>query len=257
MPTISLARARAELIAAGITGPHQSHSRDNVVKKIRSLLGPEPDETFGISDLGAYGDSEVLGFLADITGCWRDVQDCEGYDQIDPDKTIEGIVAMGNLVRDAAIRGATLVCATGHPTGMLECYMRIVQSFRRAGGKVLRPREREDIPWKGSKIRQITYVGGVGMWSDWGNLLHTHSAHPMEAMLTGTTWPDLVLGDHGFAGAAIERGIPTIAIMDINDIAFAIASARGHDVTLVPLDDNRPPAFYEPVWTLVEEILEG
>jgi hypothetical protein len=140
---------------------------------------------------------------------------------------------------------------------MLECYMRIVDVFRSAGGKVLQPREREDIQWKGSKVRQITYVGGVGSLSDWGNLLHTHSEKPMLAILDDPAWPDLVLGDHGFAGVAMEAGLPTIAALDINDIALAIAAARKPDVTVVPLDDNRPPAYYEPVWQLVERIVLG
>jgi hypothetical protein len=67
----------------------------------------------------------------------------------------------------------------------------------------------------------------------------------------------MVLGDHGFAGAAIARGIPTIAIMDINDHALAIAAAEGKDVTVIPLDDNRPPRTYEPASLLYERVLEG
>src|SRR5918999_177910 len=99
MPTISLARARAELIAAGITGPHQSHSRANVVAKIRSLLTDEPAETFGLSDLGGLTESEALGIVADLTGCWRDIEECEGFDEIDPDKTVQGIITMGEVLR--------------------------------------------------------------------------------------------------------------------------------------------------------------
>ncbi|MEA2497886.1 MAG: hypothetical protein QOH26_291, partial [Actinomycetota bacterium] len=104
---------------------------------------------------------------------------------------------------------------------------------------------------------EIRYVGGVGCLADWGNLKHTHSAHAMEALLEISEWPDLVLGDHGFAGAAIERDIPTIAVMDINDPALAIAWGEGKDVTIIPMDDNRPPHLYEPSWRLFEQILAG
>jgi hypothetical protein len=55
---------------------------------------------------------------------------------------------------------------------------------------------------------------------------------------------DLVVADHGFAGAAIVRGIPTVAIMDTNDPALAVVTLRGADLTVVPMDDNRPLGSY-------------
>ena len=35
--------------------------------------------------------------------------------------------------------------------------------------------------------------------------------------------PDLVVADHGFAGEAINRDIPTVAVMDTNDPGLAVA----------------------------------
>jgi hypothetical protein len=55
---------------------------------------------------------------------------------------------------------------------------------------------------------------------------------------------DLVVADHGFAGAAIASGIPTVAVMDTNDPALAVAARRGADLTIVPMDDNRPQNSY-------------
>jgi hypothetical protein len=254
---MTTSEARAELLRAGITGPNQSHSRRNVVGKIHGLLGAEPEETFGISDLGTYTHEEVLGFMSELTGCWSDLGDCEGYDQIDPDKTMEGIERAGHRLAEGAAKGETLLCATGHPTGLLEHHIHVVEAYRRAGGKVLRLREAENLMIRRGKHREIRYVDSVGCLADWGNLQHTHSSAPMEAVLEGGQWPDLVLGDHGFAGAAIERGIPTIAVMDINDIALAIAAAQGRDVIIIPMDDNRLPYSYEPSWQLISQIIEG
>jgi hypothetical protein len=45
--------------------------------------------------------------------------------------------------------------------------------------------------------------------------------------------------------------------MDINDPALAIAWGEGKDVTIIPMDDNRPPRLYEPSWTLFEQIIGG
>jgi hypothetical protein len=55
---------------------------------------------------------------------------------------------------------------------------------------------------------------------------------------------DLVVADHGFAGAAIAAGIPTVAVMDTNDPALAVVAGRGADLTVVPMDDNRPQGSY-------------
>ena len=151
-----------------------------------------------------------------------------------------------------------MLAATGHPTGMLLHHIKIVEAYRLAGGKVLQLREEEDLGLgKRGRRTEVRYIGGVGCLADWGNLKHTHSAAPMEALLEEDPRPDLVLGDHGYAGAAIERGIPTIAVMDINDHALAIAHARGQDVVLVPMDDNRPPRLYEPAWSLIVQAMEA
>jgi hypothetical protein len=257
MSSISLLEVRESLIEAGITGAHQSHSRANVLEKIAALVEGDPEGSFGLSGLDAYSVSEVLGFVAGIAGASADETITEGDDAIDPDKTIEGIVAAGRRLKAEADRGATLLAATGHPTGLLEHHMKVVDAYRAAGGKVLRLREEEKLTSLNNRPFEIRYNGSVGCFADWGSLRHTHSAEPMEKMLDGRPWPDIVLADHGFAGAAIERGIPAVAVMDVNDPALAVAAATGRDVVIIPMDDNRPPHCYEPSWLVIEAILEG
>ena len=92
---------------------------------------------------------------------------------------------------------------------------------------------------------------------DGASLLHTHSSEAMEALLEAKPWPEIVLADHGYAGAALERDIATVAFMDINDQALALPWDEGKDVVIVPLDDNREPRFYEPSWKLFAQILSG
>lgn len=243
------------LVAAGITGYHRSHDRANNLRKIEELAEGSPDASFGISGVNKYSAGEVLGFLAELTGCSPDIAECDGYDTIDPQLTIAGLIAAGQRLGSAAARGNVLLAATGHPTGLLEYYMQIVAAYRRAGGKLLRLREEERFTVGRSKQAEVRYTGAVGCLADWGSLRHTHSPSAMEFLLDADPWPDLVLGDHGFAGAAIERGIPTIAVMDINDPALAIAHAEGRDVAIVPMDDNRVAASYEPAWELVVQTL--
>jgi hypothetical protein len=250
--SLSQDRAREALVAAGIVGPHQSHSRRNNLFKIQRLASGDEEGAFGLSGVARYSVEEILGFLADVTGCARDVRVVEGVDTIDPDRTLAAIEAAALRLADEARRGGMMLVATGHPTGLLEHHMRVVEAYRRAGGKLLRLREEE----KFSGRQEVRYVGGVGCLSDGASLRHTHSPEAMEALLVSQPWPDIVIADHGFAGAAIERGIPTIAVMDINDPALAVAAAEGRDVIVIPMDDNRPARLYKPSWQIFEEVIE-
>lgn len=252
-----LVPARDALVAGAVTGPHQSHSRRDNLMKIQALLDGDKDAAFGLNGFEKYSAQEVLSFLAELTGCSDDIEDWEGADTLDPDKTIRAIADAAVRLREAARRGATLMAATGHPTGLLEHHMRVIDAYRAAGGKIVRLREEEKIPL-GKGYGEMRYIGNVGCLSKGSSLVHTHSAEPMEALLEGDPWPDLVLGDHGYAGAAIARGIPVVAAMDINDPALAVAWAEHpEEVSIIPLDDNRPPRFYEPSWTVFQEVIGG
>ncbi len=248
------AQAAVALEAAGIVGPHQSHSRANNITKIRALVEGDPEAAFGMSGMTRYSAGEVLGFLADLTGCSPDVTDLEGADTIDPHRTVAAIAGAAERLAEEAARGGTLLATTGHPTGLLEHHIRVADAFRRAGGKLLRPREDEKLPF-GRGRAEVRYVGAVGCLADGASLRHTHSSEAMEALLAAEPRPDVVLGDHGFAGAAIERGIPTIAVMDINDPALAVAWAERRDVVVLAMDDNRAPRLYEPSWRIFEAVL--
>jgi Phosphatase len=252
-----LRSARDALIAAGITGPHQSHSRDKNIAKLHALVdGRDPEAAFGLSGIEGLDAAQVLGWMSELTGCPDDVSNLACEDSIDPDRTIGAIVAAAERLLDAARRGDSLLAVTGHPTGLLEHHMHVVDAYQRAGGKLCRLREEDNLDIRG-KRGEVRYIGGVGCLADWGNLKHTHSSAAMEELLAEQPWPDIVLGDHGFAGAAIERGIPVVAVMDINDPALAVAWGRGADVTVIPMDDNRPPRLYEPSWQIFEAIIES
>jgi hypothetical protein len=58
--------------------------------------------------------------------------------------------------------------------------------------------------------------------------------------------PDLVLADHGFAGAAIEAGVETLSVADVNDPALILAKAQGRTEVVVVMDDHVAPDAYWP-----------
>ena len=256
MPSITIAEAAHQLSEAGITGPHKSHTRSNTIGNIRALVAGDPDKCFGMAAPSHYTDAEVLAFLAELTGCSSDIDDRDGQDTVDPARTVAGIVSAAQRLAGHARTGGTMAILTGHPTGMLEHHIRVADSFQAAGGKLLLMCEDRKLP-SVERRAEVVYTGGVGCLSNGASLEHTHSPAAMEALLDNDVWPDIVFGDHGFAGAAVQRGIPAIAVMDINDPALAVAWAENRDVTVIPMDDNRPPRLYEPSWRLFAQELAG
>ena len=61
------------------------------------------------------------------------------------------------------------------------------------------------------------------------------------------TPPDLVIGDHGWAGAAGQAGVDAVGFADCNDPALFVGEAEGRVVSCVPLDDNVDPRRYAPL----------
>jgi hypothetical protein len=108
-------------------------------------------------------------------------------------------------------------------------------------------------------VRVVDSVNSVAFLSDTCAALHTHDSEPMALMLDDAEQqPDLVVADHGFAGEAINRGIPTVAVMDTNDPGLAVAKTLGANVVLVPMNDNRPNVVTREAAELVKKIaLDG
>ena len=59
--------------------------------------------------------------------------------------------------------------------------------------------------------------------------------------------PDLVLADHGWAGAAGQAGITSVGFADSNDPALFVGEHEGKVRVAVPLDDNVEPHLYAPL----------
>jgi Phosphatase len=65
--------------------------------------------------------------------------------------------------------------------------------------------------------------------------------------------PDLVVADHGFAGAAIQAGLETLSFADVNDPALIVARAQGRSTVVVVLDDHVPADAYWPCFQATAE----
>ena len=229
------------LLRAGVAGTNTSHGAENNLLKIRRLLEGEPSQTFGMEVLlASVSFDEAYEAVTLQTGHPPDAEETEGRGCIDPARTAAGLVEAGERVRAVAESGGSFVFATGHPGALLSYYLGLAAWVEELGGEELTART----PARYDKNSILDWVGPVGTLGNGASLWHTHDAGPMRDLLRELDDVDLVVADHGFAGAAVAAGIPTVAIMDTNDPALAVVARRGADLTVVPMDDNRPLSSY-------------
>jgi hypothetical protein len=239
------------LLEAGVAGTNTSHGAENNLYKIELLLEGDVGHTFGMEELLVNADfEEVYEAVTHYTGHSPDKEENSGRGCIDPALTAAGLLEAGERVRAVAEAGGSFVFATGHPGALLAYYLGLAQWVEELGGGALTAKTRGRYKQQGVSL---DWVGPVGALGDGASLWHTHSADPMRDLLQELGAVDLVMADHGFAGAAIAASIPTVAIMDTNDPALAIAARRGADLTVVPMDDNRPQNSYAAAL----EVLKG
>jgi hypothetical protein len=228
-------------------------SRYENLRNIGRMLADHQDYSFGLVRRRPWTADEVLEVMARRAGLSPDPARTDGPDTIDPELTVAQLDRWRDRLALAASRGERVLVATGHPTGVLELHLAVVAALRCAGADVLLvesgwgwPAELDGDRWR--PARRVRSVAGVHVLATGGDLLHTHRPEPMQALLAElSTPPDLVVADHGWAGAAAEAGIDTLGLADSNDPALFVAEEEGKPLVTVPLDDNVPPRHYAPL----------
>lgn len=240
-------RLRAHMLRTGIAGDTRT-PRASVVANAEALAAGDPDKSLG---LGAGGRDArgVMAAVAALCGCSDRLDERDGPGVIDPDAALDSLDAVGERLARAAAAGERVLVATGHPTGLLPMYQAVARALADAGAKLVTPIEGEALepPAKRRRRRSVRYLDGVGVLLAGADLVHTHESWPMDALLDAAGDLDLVLADHGFAGAAIARRVETACFTDVNDPAIAVAWSEGLVRLVVPLDDNLPPSAYDPL----------
>jgi hypothetical protein len=229
------------LSEAGVAGGRTSHGAENNLRKIGLLLEHDASNTFGMEDLlQDVGFEEAYEAVAFQIGNPPDREENPGRGCIDPARTAAGLIEAGERIGAVAGSGGRLIFATGHPGAMILYYLGLSRWAQELGGDVL------TVETRGRYERGVSldWAESVATLGDGASLFHTHDSEPMRDVLRQTGAVDLVVADHGFAGAAIAAGVPTVVVMDTNDPAFAVVAGRGADVTVVPMDDNRPLNVY-------------
>jgi hypothetical protein len=245
---------RDHLVATRIAGSVQTQVSD-VLRKAQYVADGDPDHSFGLSGLDRYSFEDVYGQITAQFG-WthqpeRDAPD--GPTWIDPELVLAELDRAAERITIAGREGQRVLLASGHPTGIMSLWQQVGLVLALAGAKPLRIADGQRVIPPGhdfdTPYRRVRYILNVAVLSSSANLYHTHSSKPMELVLDQDGEDiDLVLADHGWAGAAIERGYETISIADINDPALPMAKFAGRTSVVIGMDDNvELPSSYDAV----------
>jgi hypothetical protein len=131
---------------------------------------------------------------------------------------------------------------------MLGVYRALAAEAAAGGGTVLACDRYGPIDGSG---HALWWHDGVAVVTDGEGLLGDDGPDAGEEWLFAVGRCDLVVADHGFAGAAVAAGYETLAFAGLDAVALAVAARRGRPLGLVPLHDGCPPAAYAP---LVERV---
>jgi Phosphatase len=244
------------LVAARIAGDVLTPRESNLDHARRFAAG-EPGFQFGLPPRDPWSYERVAALMVERVGIDPDLSRETGPDTIDPALTRAALDRLRDrLVRAAADRQRVLL-ATGHPSGILDIHLGLAEALRRAGATLLTPGAGAVYQVPGGyadrpRGLQVRHLGGVATAADSANLWHSHAPEGMTAMLaalaaSGGPAPDLVIADHGFAGAAAQAGLDVASFADSNDPALFVGEAEGRVGITVPLDDNVLPHLYRPV----------
>ena len=241
----------AALLQGGVAGT-ATHPLDNVRANALMLIDGDPDKLFGLTGLpGGYDLDGILDLVATSAGVPIDHEARYGPVEIAPEPILDACGAMGARLARAAAHGERVVLATGHPVGLALFYHALDVLLGEAGARVSRPANGER--WRDPHLAHdwtIAHWGGVGMITDGREPRHTHWPEAMRRMLAAEH-ADLVVADHGFAGAAIEAGVETLSIADVNDPALIVAKAQGRTDVVVVMDDHVAPDAYWPCFQAI------
>ncbi len=207
---------------------------------MRRVVSGDPPALLGLDRFVGVDLAELRATAGEVWG-W---DSNEPTVSIDPDRLIAGMLGARERVLDVARRGGRILVATSRPASLLSLHQSLARLGRAAGGHILDSGEAGPIPAAGRAAVRLWWVGGVAVLTDGDALLADPGIEAIDELLFTVPYPDLVIGDRGFAGGALRAGIEAVAIADLDAMAIGLASSRGLPVTVVPMHERRPASAY-------------
>ncbi|MHC5902477.1 phosphatase [Streptomyces sp. S6] len=252
---------REYLVGVGISG-EVGTERERSLRNYRLFVQGDPRVRLGVVPRGVWGMGDVVRVMADECGVSDDLGVVSGRDWIEPAKTVAGLDAFADRIRDVALRNGGVLVGTGHPGRLGGFYRGIVDALSTAGCEVLTPAKGLSVDMTtrfGLRTHILEYVRGVGRLLEPGVEeagpeagAHTHSPLPVRLALealaaAGKRLPDLVIGDHGWVCGAGQLGCEAIGLADTDDPAVFVGQAEGVVSVAVPVDDGVRSDYYLPL----------
>ena len=233
---------------ARVAGRHERLGRVEVHSLMRRVVAGERRALLGVDRLSDVSVTELEGAVRTHWG-W-DPNDA--VVTIDPDRTLDRAAAARARVVDVARRGGRIAFATSRPASLLPLHQALARVARSVGGAVCDPGEAGPFQAAGRARAQLWWLDGVAVLTDGAELLADPGLEGVDELLFELGHPDLLVGDGGYAGGAVAAGIEVVAFADVDALALGATAERGAPVTLVPLQDHRPPAAYKPLVRVFE-----
>jgi hypothetical protein len=238
---------RSLVVKARVAGRHDRLGRTELVSIMRRVVAGDPPALLGLDRFPGVDLAELRASAGEIWGWNTD----EPAVAIDPDRLLAGLVAARERVVDVARRGGRVLVATGRPASLLPFHQTLARLVRSVGGHLLDSGEAGPIHAAGRAAVRLWWVGGVAVLTDGDALLADPGIEAIDELLFTVPYPDLVVGDRGFAGGALRAGIEAVAVADLDAIALGLASSRGLPVTLIPMHERRPASAYSALEPLL------
>ncbi|MDS1271729.1 phosphatase [Lipingzhangella sp. LS1_29] len=245
------------LVRSGIAGSVAT-PRDDNLRHYRRLAEGNPYYALGLRFDRSWSYPEILQLMTKRCGVVPDEDYTRGVDTIDPERTVDALEAAADRMGEAAQRGERVMFATGHPGSLLGTYQVWARALAERGARQVVAgagyEYQQDRDRQGPRRRVVTWDEGVAFVSDGHEPRHSHHAEGMNGILGALDrqdWPDMVVADHGFAGAAGQAGLDVIGFADCNDPGLFVGEAEGRINVAVPLDDGYTTSDYEPLASYV------
>lgn len=224
-----------------LVGPPGAHSRENILGNIKKLVQKQQSGKDGDYDLclPKMSFDEMFNAAIKICGNNSDLSYTEGEDFVSLKAFKAGLQKAVSVASDIAKNNGTIFIGSGHTESLLAAYALIGKTLVEKGARLYNPAiqilpslERENV-WLSSFCAVTTATQD-------NRIIHTHEDFNLDKIIENEgIKPDLAIADHGIAGATIRAGIPTIAIVDTNDIELLMACTAFPDrVFPIPIHDN-------------------
>ncbi len=224
-----------------LIGPPGAHSRENIFGNISRLVekqqsGKDGDYRLGLPKMSF---EEMLNAAVKICGNNSDPNYTKGEDFVSLEAFKTNLQKAVSAAAKTAKRNGTIFISSGHTESLLATYALMAKSLVKKGARLFSPTA-QILP---SKERDGVWLSSfccVSTATVDNRIIHTHEDFGLDEIIENEgVRPDLAIADHGFAGAMIRAKIPTIAIVDTNDIELLMACTAYPDrVFPIPIHDN-------------------